>query len=192
MDLKTVLIQQVYPDLKYFSLMYEFLPRHAQYCAKFGIDYRLFIGEIDPCVIGAWDKVNMINEALKHYDLVVWLDADAVILNTDIDLRSVPLRSGVGAVWFDFPSPHYNTGVMYFRKGRKARRFVKNWLAGFPGDDHWHEQQVFNSMSGVTQLPATWNASRDHNWIDNPIVAAAHGIRPLEARLDFLRSVCLS
>lgn len=189
--MKTALLQQVYPDLQYLPLLHEFLPRHAQYCAKFGIDYHLFVGEDTPIALGGWDKVKAVNVALRTYDLVVWLDADAFILNTDVDLRDVPLRSGIGAAWFTFPCPHYNTGVMFFRDGRRTRKFMKAWLDGFPGDDHWHEQQVFNDIADkvVTTLPAAWNASRDHNWVDAPVIASAHGIRPVQARLEFLRSL---
>jgi galactosyl transferase GMA12/MNN10 family. len=44
-----------------------------------GYDYRLVQAASPNGLFGTWSKVTAIKEALKHYDFVIFLDADAVI-----------------------------------------------------------------------------------------------------------------
>lgn len=179
----------------------DYVRRHAEYCQKFGLHYEFFAGEIMPWKKGDWDKVILIKEALlSDYELVIFMDADAIIKDLKVDLRDVTLNPDeLGAVWFPTPSGHYNVGVLYFRNGPRVRQFVDDWAMGYPGDNTWHEQQVFNDLakspardgSFIIRLPARWNASRDHNWTAGAIIAAGHGIGPLEQRREFLEK-CLS
>lgn len=196
--MKTILIQHVYPDHGYLPMALDHVHRHAEYCRRFGMHYEFFAGEMMPYKKGDWDKVILVKEALlSYYDLVIWLDADAVIKDLGFDLRQVPLNPDeVGAVFFSVPEPHYNVGVLYFRNGSRVQKFVDEWTQGYPGDDHWHEQQVFNTLAQkhadmVKILPAVFNSSRDHNWTPGAYIAAGHGISPIEDRRKFLQK-CLS
>lgn len=199
--MKTLLIQHVYPNHGYLPMVLEYVPRHAEYCRKFGIDYEFFMGELMPYQKGEWDKVILVKEALlSNYELVIWLDADAIIKDLYTDLKDVPLGPDrIGAVWFPVPEPHFNVGVLYFRNGPNVRQFVDDWAAGYPGEDYWHEQRVFNDLANtpsksneafIMRLPPQWNSSRDHNWVSDAIIAAGHGIGPLQQRQEFLQK-CL-
>lgn len=199
--MRAILLQHVYPTHGFLPMVLDYVPRHAEYCAHFGIDYEFFTGEIMPWKKGHWDKIILVKEALlSNYDLVIWLDADAIIKDLSFDLKNVPLeRDQIGVVYFTKPEPHYNVGVMYFRNGPRVQKFVEDWARGYPGDEHWHEQQVFNELvktpapdgAFVIALPAVFNASRDHNWTPGAYVAAGHGIGPLGDRRRFLEQ-CLS
>lgn len=192
MDVRAVLIQQVYPGLGYLPLLKECFERHARYCEKFGIDYQTYLQQMRPEENGAWDKVILVQKALQDgYDLVVWLDADAMIWDLDTDLRSVPNPPDtIGAVVFEkcrFYEAHYNAGVLYFRNGPSVRLFVAAWLAGYPGEHKWHEQKVFNDMSSniVCALPATWNYTAfRHSGVGKPVIRGYHSIRGAEEKLQ--------
>lgn len=192
MDLKAVLIQQVYPGLGYLPLLRECFERHARYCEKFGIDYQVYLQQKRPAENGAWDKVLLVQKALRDgYDLVVWLDADAIIWDLDTDLRSVPNPPDtIGAVLFEkcrFYNAHYNAGVLYFRSGVSVLFFVTAWLAEYPGIHKWREQKVFNDMAGdvVYRLPVTWNyTALRHSGVEKPVVRGYHSIRGAEEKLQ--------
>lgn len=192
-----VVIQAVYPQLGYLPLVSEFFARHSAYCDRFGIEYQFLLGrtlDIDPKE-GGWDKLVLIQEALERHDLVMWLDADAFIEDMETDIRSVPLpENSIGVIHFPNP-PHWNVGVMYFRKGLGVWNFLNDWLAMKPYPEHrWREQMAFQVLAGkhpelITTLPAEWNCSVDHNWQRKRIVSATHGIVGAQRRLEVMREI---
>lgn len=55
---------------------------HRSYAEKCGADYELFIGEKEPGVHPAWNRIPMFLEALRSgYTKVVWLDADTLVVD---------------------------------------------------------------------------------------------------------------
>lgn len=197
---KTILIQQIYPNLGYISLLSLTFKRHVLYCEKYNIDYSIHVTEIMPAECGGWDKVKLVQRYLSEdYDLVIWLDADATIWNLDRDINDVPNPvDTIGAVRFDefrnqygkIKSPaHYNVGALYFRNGDNVKEFVNQWLNNYPGKSPWHEQQVFNDISdNVFQLPDEYNYTVDrHSGNDNPIVKGYHSIRGLEKKYEAMK-----
>jgi hypothetical protein len=191
--MKTLLLQHVYPDLSYFPLMLEYFERNARYCAEREIDYRASVSaKVCKVGIGDWDKVKLIRESLDFYDLVIWLDVDALIYDLARDLRAVPLPDDkIGAVRFMLPSPHLNVGVLYFRNGKNTLLFMDKWLSRFPGRGAWHEQAEFNDMRDETviELPKEWNYNCNGNALAKPVVMGFHGIGDAQNRLQMMRKV---
>jgi hypothetical protein len=188
--MKTLLIQQVYPGRGYTSLLAECFARNATYCERYDIDYQVNISEIRDPKFGGWDKVTHVQRALDSYELVVWLDADAILYDLSRDLRSVPLAPDrIGVVQFFLPVQHLNVGVLYFRNGPSVKRFVASWLEKFPGEGAWHEQAVFNQIRDETivLLPNEWNRNYDSNPSANPVVLGFHGFGPAENRLKLMK-----
>ncbi len=112
--MKAVLIQQVYPARGFLTLIQEQFRRNTDYCEKFGLDYRFFMSEQLDVSCGGWDKVIHIQDAMRYYDLIVWLDADAIVFDITRDLKTVPLpEDSIGVVRFLMPVTHLNVGVVY-------------------------------------------------------------------------------
>src|SRR6185369_8291765 len=78
--------------------------------------------EADPARPPAWAKVATLREVLEEFDLAVWIDADAVIVDGRDDIAA-DLEPGqqLGLVRHgDVP----NTGVMVWRAGDFARALL--------------------------------------------------------------------
>jgi hypothetical protein len=97
----------------------------------------------------AWSKVPMVREALESFELVVWIDADAVIVDGRDDIAALlePDRSLALVRHGELQVP--NTGVMVWRAGAAAREL----------------------------LDRTWSATRflHHPWWENAALAHALG-----------------
>jgi glycosyl transferase family (putative galactosyltransferase) len=97
----------------------------------------------------AWAKVPMLREALESFELVLWIDADAVIVDGRDDVAELlqPDRSLALVRHGENQVP--NTGVMLWRAGELAREL----------------------------LDRTWNATRfiDHPWWENAALLDALG-----------------
>jgi hypothetical protein len=165
--------------------------RNTNYCERYGLDYQFFSSEIKDIVYGGWDKVYRMQDALK-YDLVIWLDADAIIFDTEKDLKDVPIpEDSIGAVRFSIPVSHLNVGVLYIKPGEHSSEFVSMWLSEFPGQGSWHEQEAFNRIRNdcVVELPQEWNRNYDHNPFANPVVMGFHGYGEADYRIGLMRKV---
>jgi nucleotide-diphospho-sugar transferase len=188
--MKTVIIQQVYPKGGYINLIREQFFDNIQYCERYEIDYRFFWGEIKPVEHGGWDKLFHIRDCFS-YDLIMWLDSDAIIKNPR-DIREVPLpEDSIGAVKFMMPIPHFNMGVLYVKPGRRVEAFFEKWVGEYPGRGAWHEQEVFNRIKNecVVELPAEWNRNFDNNPFANPVIMGFHGFGDSNNRLNLIRKV---
>lgn len=176
--------------------MIELTRKHNEdYCKRWGFDYRV---EIDPIIPewpikhGGWAKVELIRQALdKGYMFVVWLDADALIYDTDIDLREgCPV--GIGACWHRIPQlNHWNVGVMLMQNTYEVREFVVNWLKKYPSADGWFEQGEFNrlgkSSKVVNTLSDKWNATINVNMVPDAVIIGFHGQGDAGQRLDAMK-----
>jgi Lipopolysaccharide biosynthesis proteins, LPS:glycosyltransferases len=189
--MKAVLIQQVYPNRGFLPLVQEQFIRNTDYCEKFGLDYRFFSSERHDCLLGGWDKLDHIHDCLD-YELIIWLDADAIVCDINQDIKTVPLpEDSIGAVRFNIPISHYNVGVLYVRPGIRSKAFLEKWISEFPGSGIWHEQSVFNSILNecVVPLPITWNRNYDNNPYAKPMVMGFHGFGTPEHRLALMKKV---
>jgi galactosyl transferase GMA12/MNN10 family len=104
-------------------------PTFAAYAQRHG--YELITStESDPERPPAWSKVPMLREALTSFDLVLWIDADAVIVDgrEDIAAELEPDRF-LGLVRHGERQVP-NTGVMLLRSGEPARDLLdRTWNA---------------------------------------------------------------
>jgi hypothetical protein len=67
---------------------------NAEYCKKQGYDFRVYTDGFDLDVHPAWSKLLFVKDALKDYEWVFWIDADAVITNRDIRLENLIQMGG--------------------------------------------------------------------------------------------------
>ena len=89
---------------------------------------------------GHWDRYEVVRrELLDSADYVIWMDADAMVKEVDLDLRQVIEAAGdeidiiIGSDW-EYnekarPFPPVNTGFMVFRNSTWTLDFLEGFLA---------------------------------------------------------------
>ena len=191
-----VLITGCYPSLGYADMVELTRQRNADYCAAHSFDFRAEIKTLPgyDVNVGAWEKIVYLQEALNAgYQYVVWLDADALIYDTSVDLRTGCPR-GIGACWHRIPQlNHWNVGVLYLQNSPEVRNFLAQWLAYYPGiGDGWNEQGVFNMLGRKNKLIETlsdkWNATINVSMVPDAVVLGYHGAGNPQERFGLMKS----
>jgi len=156
----------------------------------------------------SWGKVLLLHELVQQYDLVLWVDADALFVDPTRDvadeiqpfrfLHLVEHRIGDERV--------YNCGVMVLRGGALSRRFLEavwnqhdlvhhEWwenaavlrLLGFRLDHPIRPERVSPWLAGVGRLDRAWNSIPD---CPAPAPVIAHfPAMTHEARVDAMREI---
>lgn len=194
------MIQHAYLQAGYECLLDFSTPYHTAYAETFKFDYYPYhTKEKYPIRNGGWDRVDLILEAFNcGYQYIVWMDADALIQNDDIDLRKA--CKDIGAC-FDLknPVPHYNVGVLYLENTPEVVEFVKTWMTHYPGrlwhGMFWGEQSDFNLMatenpSLVHTLHNKWNSYAGTPCDAKDIIVKAwHGEQDVFYRLCQMRAL---
>jgi hypothetical protein len=99
----------------------------------------------------AWDKIVMLHSLVASHDLVVWIDADALVLDDAPDiagalapnrfLHLVEHRTSRGRV--------PNTGLLALHGGMRSRRFLERvWAQRRFVDHRWWENAAVNHVLG--------------------------------------------
>jgi hypothetical protein len=135
-------------------------PTFAAYAERHGYELITSTGS-DPRRPPAWAKVPMLREALASYDLVLWIDADAVIVDGSRDIAA------------ELPPDRFLALV-----GHGERRVPNTGVMLLRADGRAHDL-----------LDAVWNATRliHHPWWENAALADALGYDLPEALEPGLR-----
>jgi ADP-heptose:LPS heptosyltransferase len=159
---------------------------HNRYAARHGLTFWSVRGNLQLERAPHWDKIILIHRALMMgSELVVWLDADTLIVRPDVDLRAaLPEGPPIGLCRHPIPfgdQPwHYNSGVIFVRNCELAREFFKSvWKFG-PVNHPWHEQvgiiELSRQMTGSVQtLDDRWNSTAAVNPAAQPVIRSWHG-----------------
>jgi hypothetical protein len=105
----------------------------------------------------AWAKVPMLQEALKTFDLVLWIDADAVIVDPRADIASeLSDDAQLALVEHRFQNQRVpNTGVMVLRAGGFCRSLLETvWDATEFVEHPWWDNAAFADALGY-RLPGS-------------------------------------
>lgn len=180
-----ILIQHIHADTPGVKMLELTRAHHAAYCERWNMDYRPIIGNPVPHIppgAGNWAKIELIRQALDEgYQYVAWLDADALIIDFETDLREAMQPNRIGACWHRIPQlDHWNVGVLYIHNSTGTREFIYQWLTSYPPPpDGWMEQGVFNRMAResniVTTISDRWNATIDVSMVPDAVVLGFHG-----------------
>lgn len=191
-----ILIQHSYPGAGYEPMLDLTRKHNEAYCKKYDIDFQceVYASEAFPISQGAWLKIELIKQALElGYQYVAWLDADAMIIDTETDLRDAIQPRKVGACWCRIPQlNHWNVGVLYVQNSEETRAFINEWLASYPPPaDGWFEQGVFNRMGKQSRVVETisdkWNATIDVNMVPDAVVLGFHGQGNAQQRYEMMK-----
>lgn len=105
----------------------------------------------------AWNKVVLVRRLLAEYDLVVWIDADAVLVDLSKDIADeLQPDKWLYMVEHHFlhEGSHLNAGVFMVRAGRTADRFFREVAALTPFRHHrWWEQAAILYLLGYDFWP---------------------------------------
>lgn len=194
----TLVIQQVYPSHGFEPLLELTQAHHKAYCDKHHLDYLAVFDEVYPhdSALGAWAKIELIRRALLDgYDHVIWLDADTLIKDTEVNIaKGVPVF-GIGVCWQRIPQlHHWNVGALYIDNCKATREFIDKWLASYPPPkDGWNEQGVFNRLAmqdkTVVTISDKWNATFDVSMVPDAVVLGFHGQGKAPQRLKLMQEV---
>jgi len=159
---------------------------HAAYAAQHGLTFWSIRGAVQVERPPTWNKILLIQMALwTGFELVVWLDADTLIVRPEVDIRGA-LIDGPPIGMCRNPLPlgdqpwHYNAGVMFVRNTKAARVFFDRvWNAG-PLDHPWQEQVRMNELcreypEAIQPTDNKWNSTTGVNPTRDPVIRAWHG-----------------
>jgi hypothetical protein len=151
------------------------------YARRHGYSLDLRTEVVDPSRPPAWSKVALIRELLERHEVVVWLDADTIVVRGDRDIADdLPGDRFLGLVEHTVAGrANPNTGVMAIRAGDEAQRFFGDvWDATEFLNHRWWEQAAVMQLlgydpetgattattpwrEGVQWLDKSWNSIRD-------------------------------
>lgn len=126
------------------------------YASRYGYDLSLHTEVVDDGRPAPWSKIRILRELVDRYELVVWLDADLVIVDGRVDLAS-ELEDDcflylVEHQHSDWRMP--NTGVMMLRGGQQAADFLdETWSLDGYAEHRWWENAAVCELLGYELDP---------------------------------------
>jgi hypothetical protein len=117
----------------------------------------------------AWGKVRVLRRLLEDHDIVVWIDADAMLVQDDEDIAELLDDDRfLGLVQHRFDGQDLlNTGVMVWRGEDRARAFLDAVWANESFIEHpWWENAALADLLGyrVSTRPARMELVRPTEW----------------------------
>jgi hypothetical protein len=138
-----------------------------RYARRHGYELDLHDEVVDTERPPAWSKVALIRRLLDRHELVLWLDADIVVVRGDRDIAGeLPGERFMAMVQHTVGGrANPNTGVMVIRAGDEARRFFDEvWAKTEYLNHRWWEQAAVMDLLGYD--PETGERMRDSEWHD--------------------------
>jgi len=120
----------------------------------------------------AWSKVLLIRQLLDRYELVMWIDADAMVVNPEVDI--VNAIDDAHFLWMVEhhvsvqDEPLFNSGVMVVRSSEDAASFFDEVWKSVEFIDHpWWEQAAIMSLLGFDlSVPGLAKLVHPTPWFD--------------------------
>jgi hypothetical protein len=105
-------------------------PTKRQYAERWGHTFINHFGTLDESRPPAFSKIRLIQQHLKDFDWVYWIDADAAIMNPDIPLKTF-LRDYDLVIAQEPKKSHYgdyqfNTGSFFLRNSPWSHQFLES------------------------------------------------------------------
>lgn len=182
--MKTILLQA--GSNRFRIPLRKLVARHDEYCQKWDIVYQLQFGRVVDGRNPIWDRLNMIQNALREgYDLIVYMDVDSIIVDQNVSLRAAALEFvHIGAAvhkrpFLDKPW-HYNNGVMFIRNTHKVHSYfheVREIWHGLRNEDKKPQFQMLNldlKHQVFARIDDKWNSTVGVNEAEEPVIKSWH------------------
>ena len=152
-------------------------PLFLEYAQKHGYDY--FVPNLEsfskwrkenPDKCYAWLKLPLLSDLLSRYDLVLWLDADIVIMDNTTDILSKAGQSPMSMVVHRVKKGwHPNTGVWLLRKEAKSIIDSIDIKTHIPYHvKRWYEQVALHRHFGMDLWTFPLNTPKTDDWSELP------------------------
>jgi hypothetical protein len=183
-------------------------PALGRYAERFGYELVELRHRLDPARPASWDKVVLLRALAREFDAILWVDADAIVLDAAPDftaalrprrfLHMVEHRLANGRV--------PNAGVLALRGGPLTVRFLDRvWAQRQFVNDRWWENAAILHLLGYRErdglrpyVPSPWRLGfgvLDGAWnsipeapVPEPFIAHFPGI-PLSERIEYLSAL---
>jgi hypothetical protein len=145
------------------------LPTFATYAERHGYEVVVGTGESFGRP-SSWGKVPFLQRLLHVCDFVLWVDADALILDARIDVETIIPEDAFQAFAIETCWPGWGTspccGVWACRAGERVQRFLAEVWGQYDLINHqWWEQAAVMRLTGwAIELPM--HKERDSEWDD--------------------------
>lgn len=97
---------------------------NLRYCRGQRYDFRFYAKGFDKIRHPSWSKILFVREALRDYDWVMWMDADAIVTDHGKGLDYYMKLGGVLTIGEDLPKWGLNAGVFLLRKCDPAFKWL--------------------------------------------------------------------
>lgn len=191
----------------YIDMVADNRPGAMAYCERHGFVYHEITGW-ETEIRTWWDKIEIFRALMVKGgpDFIVYLDADAFVVNHDVDLTTALAEyASLGLSMYPNTSPHgnkghFNVGVMFLRNTVQCRAFFDLVASMREGYDcrGWHEQAVINNVllhdrkwqQILCTLGTEWNdfALNGSMPSEKAIIAAFHGHSDRRATMNRYRA----
>jgi hypothetical protein len=126
------------------------------YAARHGYELELHTEAVDPTRPAPWSKIVLLRELARSYDLLLWLDADVVIVDRSTDI-AVELEPGRFLYLVEHATREGrmpNSGVMLLRGGEPTVAFLDEVYAQDDLIEHrWWENAAICRLLGYRLDP---------------------------------------
>ncbi len=127
-----------------------------RYSARHGYELALRTEVLDPSRPAPWSKIRLLRELAGSHDLVLWLDADLVVVDTKLDIAS-ELEPGRFLYMVEHQTKEGrmpNSGVMLLRGGAETIAFLDEVYAQQDLVEHrWWENAAICRLLGYQLDP---------------------------------------
>lgn len=127
------------------------------YARRHGYDLQLHTEIADATRPAPWSKIRVLRDLIDRYELVLWLDADLVIVDGSVDIAS-ELEDASFLYLVEHRAKgerRPNTGVMLLRAGDEAARFLDEvWALDRYVNHRWWENAAVCELLGYQLEPA--------------------------------------
>lgn len=180
---------------------------NLRYCQRQWYDFRVFRNRIGKLPYKS--KAIHVQECLKNYEFVFWIDADAEFTNHHVRLETFDQKGAVLMICRNqIPMPHLNSGAFMLRNHPLAFAFLsyigspvnfakwtnlngENAEVNFLANRMGRLLAVFPERTFNSKLCPWWSLEYnryDTLWHQADFVAHASGPYPQETKLEMLRS----
>lgn len=122
------------------------MPTFRDYAQRHGYDLLTDVGDSRGRPL-PWGKIPLLQDLLRRYDFVFWVDADAIIVDGSIDIECVVPADAYQGFALVEQSPC--TGVWALRAGERTQSFLAEvWAQADLIDHHWWEQAAVTRLLG--------------------------------------------
>ena len=195
----TLIIQQA--DERFRAMISLTSGAHAQYAAVHNMDIWMINRRVQWERPTVWDKILLLQQALRSdYELIIWLDADTLIVDQGKDLREASTEfQCIGMCKHPVPwesqSWHFNAGVVFVRNCELAKQFfARVWELGKTGHRMQEQARIMECSKiipgAIQAIDNKWNSEDGLTPSSHPIIKGWHGMGPkrLELMSAFIKS----